>query len=575
MPSPFLPGTPFGPRPPPTVLGDMGLAALAQVPYQNAAVAGSFTTGIMHLRDAIMGGDHRPAVVAVFVDSLQRLREIPDGWDVGAALTKALATGYVQPYAAMHPALLVLMTNPAFGAAYDMAQAGDAAGIASLWDRGLSAALSNPLLLTLMRGTIVSGPELEFILTLARKRLLALALAGADGDVAFAETLAVQCFLNEYAFFEDEAEARDLAALAARCARPLSPFVTAVLASYRPLSTFAWAAQLPPGALVTQQIAEPAEERVLAESIDTLKPTADPVSRTVRALYEENPYPRWVTPHRTVQMETREIYRQRYPNADFRHLDGAATPEILVAGCGTGANLLSSIAGYRTWRVTAVDLSRASLAHAKRHMAKLGIPDIRLLQADILDLAALPNSFDIIEAAGVLHHMAAPMTGWRILTGLLRPGGVMQIALYSKLARRGIDKVRAFAKGYQPTAQGIRTFRRDALAILRDPAHPLRPAMEEAGIATSHDFFATSTCRDLFFHPQETAYTIPELETMIADLGLAFKGFAFPSPAFLNAYRQRFPDDPNGLKLANWHRFEQENPQLFIRMYSFVAQKPL
>ena len=27
--------------------------------------------------------------------------------------------------------------------------------------------------------------------------------------------------------------------------------------------------------------------------------------------------------------------------------------------------------------------------------------------------------------------------------------------------------------------------------------------------------------------------------------------------------------------LANWHRFEQENPSLFIRMYNFIVQKPL
>ena len=152
----------------------------------------------------------------------------------------------------------------------------------------------------------------------------------------------------------------------------------------------------------------------------------------------------------------------------------------------------------------------------------------------------------------------------------------MQVALYSKRARSGIDKVRAFAKDrYAPTHDGITAFRRDALAILRDPTHPLRPMMEEAGIAASHDFFATSTCRDLFFHPQETAYTVPDLEKMISSLGLIFRGFSLPSPAFLNAYRQRFPDDPQGLKLANWHRFEQENPTLFIRMYNFIVQKPL
>ena len=576
MTSPFPPGPQFGARPSATVLGDMGIEALTHVPHRDAAVAGGFTTGIMYLRDAIMGGDQRPAVVAIFVDSLQRLRDIPDSWDMGGALTRALATGYVFPYGAIRPALSLLKSNVIFAQAFTLAQRGEAAGIARLLDQGLAAVLAQPLLLNLMRSTVISGPELEFILTVTRRHFLALALQGTAGDLPFAEALAIQCFINEYAFFQEEDETRDVSALAAGIIGLPDSFTVSVLASYGPLSAYPWAGKLPADDLVTLQVREPAEEQALAASIETLKPIADPTSQVVSALYEENPYPRWVAPYRTTLWETRDLYRQRYPNADFRYLDTVAVPDILVAGCGTGFNLLITIGGYKAWRVTAVDLSRASLAHALRHLSALGIPDIRLLQADILDLAALPQAFDIIEAAGVLHHMAEPMKGWRILADKLRPGGVMQICLYSRIARRGIDKLRAFAKErYAPTRHGITTFRRDVLAILREPGHPLRPMMEEAGIASSHDFFATSTCRDLFFHPQETAYTVPDLEKMIADLGLVFRGFSFPSPAFLNAYRGRYPDDPQGLKLANWHQFEQENPALFIRMYNFIVQKPL
>ena len=554
----------------------MGLAALTQVPHRDAAVAGNFTTGIMNLRDAIMGGDQRPAIVALFVDALQRLRDIPEGWDMGEALARALATGYVIPYVAMRPTLLVLQTNPVFEQAFALVQRGDAAGIARLLDQGLIAVLAQPLLVTLMRATVISGPELEFILTATRRRFLAMAMKGESGEASFAETLAIQCFLNEYAFFRDEAEARDVNTLAAGVTGVPDPFLAAVLASYGPLSAYPWSGRLPAGDLATQQVREPAEEQALAATIDTLKPIADPTSQVVRALYEENPYPRWVAPYRTGVRENRDLYRQRYPGADFRHLNTVAVPDILVAGCGTGFNLLITIGGYKAWRVTAVDLSLASLAHAKRHITALNIPDIRLLQADILDLAALPGAFDVIESTGVLHHMAEPLKGWRVLADKLRPGGVMQVALYSSTARRGIDKVRAFAKDrYAPTRDGIALFRRDVLAFLRDPAHPLRPMMEEASIATQHDFFATSTCRDLFFHPQETAYTLPDLEKMIADLDLIFRGFSFPSPAYLNAYRQQYPGDPQGLNLANWHLFEQQNPSLFIRMYNFIVQKPL
>ncbi len=572
-----LPPSGFGSKPSPAALGDIGLAMLTQVPAKGAAVAGTFTTGIMALRDAIMGGDLRPAVAAVFVDSLQRLRDIPDGWDVADALARALATGYVLPHTAMRPALLVLQTDPAFAQACALAERGDAAGIARLLDNGLLAALAHPLLLTLMRATVLTGPDLEFILTIVRRRFLSDALRGDGPPPALAEALAAQCFLNEYAFYCDEAEARDVAALATAADVPASPFAVAVLGSYAPLASYPWVDRLPEGPLVTQQVREPAAERALAAAMDSLKPIADPTSRMVQALYEENPYPRWAMPYRTQAREAREVYRQRYPGADFRHLDTVAAPEILVAGCGTGANLLLTVAGYRDWRIVAVDLSRASLAYARRHLDALGLANIRLLQADILDLGLLPGTFDIIEAAGVLHHMADPAQGWRVLAGKLRPGGVMHVALYSAVARRGIDTLRAFAKarGYAATRDGIAHFRHDVLTILRTPGHPDRSTMEEIGIGSMYDFFSTSACRDLVFHPQEATFTIPGLERMIAGLGLVFRGFSFPSPAFLGAYRQRFPDDPHGLNLANWHRFEQENPSLFIRMYTFTVQKPL
>ncbi len=65
---------------------------------------------------------------------------------------------------------------------------------------------------------------------------------------------------------------------------------------------------------------------------------ADPVSQQVRAQYEESPYPRWVT----VAPTPPEAEHHRPICADcFRTLRCAtfaepATPDILVAGCGTG-----------------------------------------------------------------------------------------------------------------------------------------------------------------------------------------------------------------------------------------------
>ena len=63
------------------------------------------------------------------------------------------------------------------------------------------------------------------------------------------------------------------------------------------------------------------------------------------------------------------------------------------------------------------------------------------MQADILGLSQLKQKFDIIESVGVLHHMDEPMAGWRTLTDLLKPSGLMKIGLYSDLARQHIAKI--------------------------------------------------------------------------------------------------------------------------------------
>ena len=92
----------------------------------------------------------------------------------------------------------------------------------------------------------------------------------------------------------------------------------------------------------------------------------------------------------------------------------------------------------------------------------------------------------MIDASGVLHHMADPFAGWRILLSLLRPGGLMHLGFYSELGRRDVVAARAFIaeRGYGSTPADIRRCRQDLLDT------PLR------SVARFIDFFSTSECRD-------------------------------------------------------------------------------
>jgi SAM-dependent methyltransferase len=283
------------------------------------------------------------------------------------------------------------------------------------------------------------------------------------------------------------------------------------------------------------------------------------VSAAVRAQYEANPYPRWVRMQSSgAAAPLAQIVKELFPHEESKKPTLSA--RILVAGCGTGQNAIATAQRFAGASVLAVDLSRASLGYAQRKTLELGLKHIEYRQADILALGALEERFDLIECSGVLHHLEDPFEGWRILAGLRKPGGLMRVGLYSEAGRRTVTRARDLiaARGFAPDADGIRACR---AAIRNDPSL--------AQIARNEDFYSMSGCRDLMFHVHEHRFSLPQVESMIARLGLRFLGFEFPdSGATLSRYRAKFSPDSN---LENWHKLEQEFPDTFARMYQFWA----
>ncbi len=315
--------------------------------------------------------------------------------------------------------------------------------------------------------------------------------------------------------------------------------------------------------VVTQQVREPMEERALRPSLARLTAIEDGISRAVRQQYEEHPYPRWVhAASASAPVTLNEHLRRQFPTAAFEPLADTDTLEILVAGCGTGRHPIEVARTYRGARVLAIDLSLASLGYAKRKTPPALAEQIAYGQADILKSGEIARTFDLIEASGVLHHLAEPFVGWRALLALLRPGGFMHVGLYSEVARRDIVAARVFIaeRGYQPTADGIRESRQ----VLLDS--PLKD------VARAGDFFGTSECRDLLFHVQESRMTIPQIKAFLAENALRFIGFEF-APPVLQHYRGVFGGDSAMRDLDRWHAFEMENPDTFAGMYQFWIQK--
>jgi tetratricopeptide (TPR) repeat protein/SAM-dependent methyltransferase len=437
---------------------------------------------------------------------------------------------------------------------------------------------SNRLLLAILENAEVIGSNFERVLTTLRRECLQIALAEdaavSDALLTFACALARQCFVNEYVFSLTNDESDKVQALCERFANEAPPpFTIAAVAAYRSLHDIAGVDRLlrqtwPPviERLLTQQVRERRLELQLHDAIPRLTPIDDALSVKVQQQYEENPYPRW-TKIATINKANSfdEYMRKLLPLSPFERT-GKTTCDILVAGCGTGQQPIETALLISNSKLLAVDLSRASLAHAQRKTRELGLTTIEYGQADILNLALLGRTFDYIMATGVLHHMADPFAVWRSLAELLKPGGVTRLALYSKIATESVLAARAFvaAKGFQCTPDGIRRARQAIMAL---PKEELATKVIE-----STDFYSTSGCRDLLFHIHEQRFAIPQIKRALADSGMRFLGFHIPAE-IVGHYRARFPRDRLLTDLDNWHAFEIDNPRTFAGMYRFVLQK--
>jgi SAM-dependent methyltransferase len=292
---------------------------------------------------------------------------------------------------------------------------------------------------------------------------------------------------------------------------------------------------------------------------------SDDVSCKVRAQYEENPYPRWVKAGITTKAKSiSEICTELNLHLHSKSIENVTAPAILIAGCGTGQHSIGTASRFSECKVTAVDLSLASLAYAKRKTAELGITNLEYLQADILKLNNLEQKFDIIESVGVLHHMDEPMAGWRVLTDLLKPGGLMCIGLYSELARQNIVEVRKeiILQKVGTSDIDIREFRR-SLAESNDKNHQQ--------LTNWRDFFSLSTLRDLIFHVQEHRFTLPQIKNCLDELGLKFCGIE--NQNIISNFREFHGEEADIYDLALWHQYEESNSQAFAGMYQFWCQK--
>ena len=294
----------------------------------------------------------------------------------------------------------------------------------------------------------------------------------------------------------------------------------------------------------------------------------DLVSQNVKKQYEQNPYPRW---------QSYELIHEKKPFNQILnelsikfHIDqniNFESPQVLIAGCGTGQHAIESYSRYLNSKITCIDLSLSSLAYANRKTTEKNIKSIDFFHCDILEIKNLPcDNFDIIESSGVIHHMQNPEHGLNNLISKLKNGGFIKLGLYSKYAR---EEIRDFRKKF--VNNDFNDMSKDDLKKIRNDLIK-RNDFEMKNIFGWSDFFSLSEFRDLLVHVQEHQFDCIELKKLLSNKNLNFLGFELRNTSILNNFKSIYGSE-SLTNLEKWHDFESRNKNTFSGMYQFWCQK--
>jgi SAM-dependent methyltransferase len=162
----------------------------------------------------------------------------------------------------------------------------------------------------------------------------------------------------------------------------------------------------------------------IAQLASLLDPVDWPI---VGANPEEHPMQSYI--HGYSGREAIRLTDQATTLSQLLHGDSFFPPQtrVLEAGCGTEAQTVFLAQGSPEARITAVDISLASLAEAKSKTDRMGITNVVFLRSDLYNLPFEKQSFDHIFVCFVLEHVNRPVEILATLKMFLRPGGTITV----------------------------------------------------------------------------------------------------------------------------------------------------
>jgi SAM-dependent methyltransferase len=267
----------------------------------------------------------------------------------------------------------------------------------------------------------------------------------------------------------------------------------------------------------------------MVQPAEHLSPSMD-VAAEVRQFYDRFPYP--------PPVHDLEKYKRRWQDPQKRRAEfhlfwpGRAYREdqsILVAGCGTSQAAKHALRWPHA-RVTGIDVSTTSVECTRELKRNYDLQNLEVHELALEKVGDLGRKFDQIICTGVLHHLADPDAGLRALHSVLDPDGAIELMVYAPYGRTGIYMLQEFCRriGIHAADGEIR----DLICALSalPPGHPLQALLSQAP-----DFRNEAALADALLHPQDRAYSVPQLFALIDKAGLVFGRWVRQAPYCVHA----------------------------------------
>ncbi|HRU04296.1 MAG TPA: class I SAM-dependent methyltransferase [Candidatus Brocadiia bacterium] len=273
----------------------------------------------------------------------------------------------------------------------------------------------------------------------------------------------------------------------------------------------------------------------------------DNVTQSVRAMYEQFPYP-------AGGMEIRAAADARLALSYVERAKPRQGPiRVLDAGCGRGLGALGAALTQPGVQFLGVDINRVALAEAAKTAQQLGLANVRFQECNLMTLEGLEppeGGFDLIYSLGVVHHMADPLTGLRNLRGLLAPHGAIVFMVYAAMGRMSLMRVATAIRLLFPGGE--------PLSGRLDLARAMAKAASEGCLRGT---FWQDTWRnndvefvDRLLNVNETQYDVGALWKLLGEAGLRFVRWIEPAEWAVDAV---FPPGPLRDRIASLSPLEQ------------------